>query len=195
MRASWCVYPVLLACLAAGCISAPPLPTFGAVPEFSLTTSSNAELRRETLLGQPWIASFGFTRCAGPCPLMSARMQALGARIPPTVRRVSISVDPEYDTPEVLAAYAASFSATEPEWTFAVGTQESTHDLVVKGFKLGLARTPDDDPRAAAEPITHSTRFTLVDASGEIRGYYDPFAPDGLDQLARDVRRLLKEQQ
>ena len=177
----------------AGCRQAPPLPTFGKVPAFELVTSRGAHLDREQLLGSPWVVDFVFSRCPGPCPRMSSQMKALGPLLPPEVRRLSVSVDPSFDTPEVLDRYAASFEAAEPSWTFAVGSDETLQALMVDGFKLGLARTPTDDPRALSEPITHSTRFALVDAEGNIRGYYDPFAEDGIQQLARDARRLLEE--
>jgi protein SCO1/2 len=177
----------------AGCRPTPPLPTFGDVPPFELITATGARLDRSQLLGSPWIVDFVFSRCPGPCPRMGSQMKALGPLLPPGIRRISVSVDPSYDTPEVLARYAASFEATEPSWTFAVGSDATLQRLMVDGFKLGLARTPTDDPRALAEPITHSTRFALVDAKGTIRGYYDPFADDGIHQLARDARRLLEE--
>lgn len=170
-----------------GCRSE-PLPTFGAVPDFSLTTAGELDLRRTDLLGQPWIVDFVFTRCPGPCPMMSSQMKRLGPLLPDAVRRVSVTVDPAFDTPAVLRGYAASFEATEPAWTFATGPFEAVRALAIDGFHLGFSSEGSPE----APEITHSTRFALVDAAGQIRGYYDPFEPKAIPQLARDATRLAK---
>jgi protein SCO1/2 len=166
------------------------LPDLGEVPGFALVDHRGARVTREQLAGSPWVADFVFTRCTSVCPLMTEKMAALGPALPPSVRRVSVSVDPTHDTPEVLARYAQEHAGGDPGWLFLTGGEEEVHRLVVGGFKLGLAKTPADDPRAAAEPITHSTRIVLVDAAARIRGYYDAFDPAELETLARDAGAL-----
>lgn len=166
------------------------LPLLGEVPRFALVDRSGAPIGRDQLAGRPWVADLIFTRCKSVCPLMTEKMAALGPALPPAVRRVSVSVDPAHDTPEVLARYAAEHDGGDASWLFLTGPEAEVRRLAVDGFKLGVAVTPPDDPRAAEEPITHSTRFVLVDAEGRIRGYYDAFDAAATEALARDAAAL-----
>lgn len=180
---------VLLAILAArsrGTRADPP-PVVASLPGFLLTDQDGHEVRLEDLLGRPWVADFIFTRCPGPCPLMTRRMAELGGRLPAGVRRVSFTVDPGYDTPEVLAAYAREHGAGE-DWLFLTGPREAIWDLSVTGFKLGVGEA--EGLIQAEGPILHSTRFVLVDAEGAIRGYYDAFEEQEVERLLREVRAV-----
>jgi protein SCO1/2 len=114
-------------------------------------------------------------------------MARLQSRLPEEIRLVSFSVDPEHDTPEVLSEYANRYNADSERWLFLTGTMDAIEKLSVGGFKLAL------DPTAGteAEPITHSSRFVLVDREGRIRGYYGNEDPDALDRLISDAKRLL----
>lgn len=171
-------------------VEAEELPHLGELPAFSLVDHRGEPVTREALGGGPWVADFVFTRCKSVCPLMTEKMAALGPKLPAGVRRVSVSVDPEHDTPEVLAGYAAEHAGGDPSWLFLTGDGDAVRQLVVGGFKLGLAQTPPDDPAFAQDPITHSTRFVLVDATGAIRGYYDAFDPEDVETLARHAAAL-----
>jgi len=160
---------------------------FWPVPPFKMvgvTALGQTTLRKEDLLGHPWVADFIFTRCAGPCPLMSLKMAALQRVLPPAVRLVSFSVDPDHDTPEVLQAYAKRFGADPRRWIFVRGEKEALHRLIYAGFRLSLAEN------RAAPPgfqLAHSTRFALVDAEGVIRGFYDSAQPSFIEALRRDM--------
>ena len=166
------------------------LPVLGEVPAFRLVDSSGAVAGRGELAGKPWFAGLVFTRCRTACPLIVERMDALGAELGDGVWRVAVSVDPAHDTPERLRAFAAEHDAREPSWVFLTGAEEEVRRLVVEGFKLGVARTPEDDPRAALEPITHSTKLVLVDGAGRIRGYYDAFDEASNEALIEHARAL-----
>ena len=167
-----------------------PPPELGSAPQFRLINRDGGAIDSTELLGAPWVADFIFTRCALSCPRMTERMLRLEELIPSGLRRVSFSVDPEYDSPEVLQLYADTWGITDSEWLFLTGQKESIRRLVIEGFKLGL----DDEPPPGAanpdEPILHSTRFVLVDGEGVIRGYYDALRPEELDRLIRDVGAL-----
>lgn len=169
--------------------SPPSLPQMGQVPEFALTNRDGRPVHRSDLDGRPWVADFIFTRCPASCPMMSARMARLNRDLPADlpVRLVSISVDPEHDTPEVLQRYAGSFQATD-RWLFLTGGREDVRRLCVEGFKLGLDMEPG--PGMGPEPILHSTRFVLVDGRGGIRGYYEAFDEDSTAKLKRDLLAL-----
>lgn len=161
------------------------LPVYGRVPDFTLIDQAGQPLTLASLKGRPWIADFIFTSCAGTCPQMTARMSSLQGKIPPEVHLVSVSVDPERDTPPVLAEYAARHGADPARWHFLTGKPEAIVPLVSQGFRLSYAEGTDP-----AEPIIHSIRFVLVDGGGAIRGYYDSTEPAQLDRLVRDAGAL-----
>jgi cytochrome oxidase Cu insertion factor (SCO1/SenC/PrrC family) len=161
---------------------AAPLPVYGTVAPFSLSERSGSVLSSEGLSGKPWIASFIFTNCPNQCPMMSHKMSLLQQTLPPDVKLVSISVDPERDTPEALAKYAKSFHADEARWLFLTGAKEE-----VKGVLRSFHMDNSDDPDL------HSLRFALVDPSGAIRGYYDSTDVEALKKLPRDVEALRRE--
>ena len=93
--------------------------------------------------GKIWVANFIFTRCAGPCPMMTSRMaelnQALGNKAT-DVELVSITVDPEYDTPEVLKQYGEQAGASPDRWKFLTGPKDQIETVVMKGFLQALAQ-------------------------------------------------------
>jgi protein SCO1/2 len=169
-----------------------PPPVLGRVPDFQLINRDGRKIGLADLAGRPWVADFIFTSCPASCPMMTLRLSAFEQDLPDDlgVHLVSFSVDPEHDTPEVLQRYAESFDAP-PRWLFLTGTRDQIYDLSKQGFKLGV----DDSPGAAvdgAEPILHSTRFTLVDGAGNIRGYYDAFDKAAVERLRRDLIGLAR---
>ena len=169
-----------------------PLPVYGKLPAFSLVNRDGRTIRLEDLAGAPWVADFIFTRCPASCPMMSSRMARLESNLPRDLDLllVSISVDPAYDTPEVLERYAKKFEAPE-RWLFLTGEREDVRRLSIEGFKLGLDMDPPPG-MAGPEPILHSTRFVLVDGEGQIRGYYEAFDEASTEKLRRDLLRLAK---
>ena len=166
----------------------PDLPRLGAAPVFTLVSGEGKKVTRDDLAGKVWIADFIFTRCGGSCPILSARMAALAERTVdvPGLRFVSFGVDPEYDTPEVLAEYGRKLGADPARWTFLHGERLVIRALIKDGFKLAI----EDGVADSVEPILHSTRFVLVDGEGTIRGYYDGMEQPPVDRLEKDARAL-----
>ncbi len=173
--------------LLAGCQRQKTLPVFYPVPDFSLTERSNRTVKLQDFEGKVWVADFIFTSCAGMCPAMSEKMQKLQQTLPSEIQLVSFSVDPERDTPEVLASYAERYKADPNRWLFLTGPKDAMRNLSLEGFKLAL----DETQGTQIEPITHSSRFVLVDKAGRIRGYYGSEDEEAMTRLAEDVRRLL----
>jgi len=169
----------------------PPPPTLrpagvlGQAPQFELTERSGAAVSTAGLAGRVWVVDFIFTHCAGPCPLMSTRMARLQTAVQDLqdVRLVSISVDPERDTPQRLSEYADRYRADPDKWLFLSGDFEVIRTTAVDGFKLG----------SLDDPIIHSDRFVLVDALGAIRGYFDSTEPAVVDELSAAIRAVLAE--
>ena len=162
---------------------------YWALPDFTLTERGGQPLHLADLAGKVWVADFFYTTCPGPCPMLTSRLsevqKALGSN--PEVRLVSISVDPEKDTPEVLKVYAERFKAGA-NWLFCTGEKEAVYGLAHDGFKLPIAAgTPDSGP------VTHSTRLILVDRHGTVRGFFEGTTEDGVQALVSAIRRLLDE--
>lgn len=161
------------------------LPVLSTLPDFSLTSDKGTEVTKATLAGKVWIADFFFTSCSGPCPVMTRSMAEVAKKLElyPEVEFVSFSVDPETDTPEVLARYGEKFGANPARWHFLTGTVEAIQQIAVKGFMIG----------SVDDPVIHSTKFCLVDQKGQIRGYYTGTEAAETDQLIAAVHRLLEK--
>lgn len=174
------------------------------VPEFQLTERSGKTVTRDDLKGKVWVAAFVFTRCSGPCPQITGNMARLQKELAdlPDVRLVTISVDPERDTPAVLQEYAKNFGADPERWLFLTGDKAAVHSLVEKGFRLGVTETKGT-ARTPGNEVDHSTKLVLVDKQGRIRGYFDGKfaaapddptpAPEKFLELRRQVQTLLRE--
>lgn len=166
------------------------LPRLSDVPDFTAVSASGGAVTKASLAGTPFVADFVFTTCRGICPGMTAKMRALQDQLrdEPRIRLVSFTVDPDHDTPEVLARYGQEHGAEPSRWLFLRTDKERIRTLCREGFKLAV----EDADKAAVEPILHSTRFVLVDANGTIRGYYDSSEPGAMTALAADARRLAR---
>lgn len=163
-------------------------PPIAEVPDFSFTTQEGKTLTKADLLGKVWIADFIFTRCAGPCPVMTSHMAELAAKVSkiPNVKLVSISVDPLYDTPAVLAQYANNIHADPRQWYFVTGPLEKIAAFTQQGMKQSLVSTSGEMPN-------HSTRFLVVDQNGMIRSCHDVTDPEMAQKVLLDVGSLVRQ--
>jgi protein SCO1/2 len=165
----------------------------GTLPAFSLTDQRGQPFGSRELAGHVWVADFIFTSCQGVCPLLSERMAEVGRRarkLGPDFHLVSVSVDPERDTPERLAAYGARFGANPLAWSFLTGPLGAVEKAVVDGFKVGMGKEPaNTDNVQQPFEIFHGENLVLVDRELRIRGYFPP-TPEGLDQLMEAVGRV-----
>jgi protein SCO1/2 len=167
------------------------LSDYGSVPEFSLVERSGRNATLATLRGKVWIANFIYTTCTDTCPTQSAAMAKLQEQFngQSALRFVSISVDPERDTPEVLSRYAERYKASADRWLFLTGDKEQIAQLVQGGFRLSAAALTDGSSKETV--ILHSPRFVLVDGENHIRGYYDSRDQPALERLNKDIFTLL----
>lgn len=170
----------------------PPLDVIATLPHFELTERDGTRVALADLAGAPWVADFVFTRCRIYCPRLTERMRELRARLPEParVRSVSFTVDAAYDSPEVLARFAAGYGIAGRDWLWLTDGPDSTRRLVREGFLLPV----EDQPEVAAMPVLHSNRFALVDAAGRVRFTVEAFAPDALDRLLEALARLEREE-
>jgi len=170
-----------------------PPPVIGPLPEYTLVDSDGQAFGSAQLRGQVYIVSFFFTSCRSICPAIMHGMlqlqQGFDARGIKGIHLVSISVDPETDTPGVLHAYGKDLGVDPARWTLLTGDPEKVRTLVVDGFKTPLAPAPAT-PLNPIE-IAHSGKVVLVDQSGGIRGYYDTDQM-GLDEVFNRAQHVLR---
>lgn len=168
------------------------LKQYGPVPDFNLTERGGTDVNLAQLRGKIWIADFIYTSCTDTCPLQTAAMAKLQKEFAANlnVQFVSVSVDPERDTPQVLSAYADKHDADRRRWYFLTGQRDEVIKLMRDGFHLSVAALPDSGQGNGIIP--HSSRFVLVDGQAQIRGYYDSRAMDGVARLRNDIETLLK---
>lgn len=157
--------------------------TLFSAPAFEGTDQYGELFRSASLMGHVWVASFMFTSCQTVCPDLNAKQRELQEEFANRgVRFVSISTDPENDTPDALRRYAANYDAKPGVWHFLQMPIAAVRALSTDGFKLMDPESPD----------MHSTRFILVDAEGSIRGFYDCEDEARLAALRTDIRALLE---
>jgi len=179
----------------------PQLGVLGPVVDFSLTNQDNRDVSLADLTNQVWVADIIFTRWAGPCPRMTAQMKSLQEALPKNsgAKLVTLTTDPEFDTPEVLKRYGQRFGADFNRWTFLTGTKEGIAGLAAGSLKLGSTPVAPTDQKNAADLFIHTTIFVLVDKHARLRGIFETGGEDVnwensvRPKLFADIRRLERE--
>src|SRR5215831_17539355 len=165
-----------------------PLSKIGPAPEFTLTTQDNARLSLRDLRGKVVAVTFIYASCADTCPLLTAKLASLQARLgadfSPKVFFASITVDPERDTPEVLTRYAQAHGAKPAGWAFLTGTPAEIL-AVEKKYGIFARKNPRGD-------VDHTFLTSLIDRDGILRVQYLGVRFDPNELLA-DLRSLLRE--
>ncbi|SHH17287.1 protein SCO1/2 [Virgibacillus chiguensis] len=159
------------------------------VMDFTYTTQDNEKLSLEDLKGNYWIADFIFTNCTTVClPMTSnlAKLQQKTNEANMDIQFVSFSVDPEYDTPDVLKEYAKEYQANLDNWTFLTGYDfEKIKEFSIKSFKSMVAPPPEGN-----DQVTHGTSFFLVNPEGEVIKKYNGVQADSIDTMVNDLKEL-----
>lgn len=167
---------------------------FQTIPDFNLTDESGKSFSAKTLQGKIYVTSFFFTRCGTVCPKITSQLSRVqdAFHLDPEVQLLSISVDPKFDQPEKLAAYAKRFDANKGQWHFLTGEKKAIYPLVLKGFHVPLADASEYDAaiKNPDETFIHSERLVLVDKEGIIRGFYDGTDKKEVDRLLVEIKVL-----
>lgn len=161
-----------------------PLPEIGVMPDFKLVDQSGGIVTSESYAGKTLLVGFIYTNCPDICPMTTAKMRSIQqdlaqAGLLGDVQLLSFSVDPERDTPDVLAKYAAQYKADLGTWRFLTGGPEYVHRLIVEGFKFGTQKMDQHEHDHEKEitggqpyMVSHTDRIALVDRQGRIRAAY-----------------------
>lgn len=178
---------LFLMVLSFGGCSQPP-PVLGQLPDFSFLDQRGRAIGRNDLKGSVWVADFIYTGCGDVCPMLTQKMGELQKtlqHLPPGVKLVSFTVDPENDTPERLAEYAERFDADPDRWLFLTGPMGEIEKTIEEGFKIAVEKK-------SAFEIVHGDRFELIDQQGRIRGFYEA-NPKGMKGLVKGIKQLSRE--
>ena len=164
------------------------LPTIGPAPDFALTSQDGAQVSLADFRGKVVAVTFIFTSCADTCPLLTAKMaqvqDELGSIFGSKIAFVSITVDPERDTPEVLKQYAQNFGANLNGWAFLTGDPTVLHE-VERSYGVFAAKELDGN-------VDHTFLTSVVDRQGALRVQYLGVRFDP-QEFRRDLLGLLDE--
>lgn len=151
-----------------------PLPVYGQIADFTLTNQNGQVVSLADLQGKVWVADIIFTRCAGPCPVMTRHMKELQDALSSAsqAKLVTLTTDPEFDTPPVLRAYAARFGADTNRWMFLTGTKPQIGKLAIDSLKLSAVEKKPEERDSPEDLFVHSTIFVVVDRQARLRGIF-----------------------
>ena len=176
----------------------PPLPIYYQVPEFSLTNEFGKPFGSKDLNGRFYIANFMFTSCPTTCPALMAKLDLVQKRVRGLGTKIAIAtftVDPEFDTPEVLYKYARKRHSNPFIWSYLTGSRESLEKIVINGFKVPMGNKEPVEKLLAEGKVTlfdiaHTERLVLVDDKGRRRGYYSTEKVE-MDRMMIDLGLLV----
>jgi cytochrome oxidase Cu insertion factor (SCO1/SenC/PrrC family) len=167
------------------------LPVIGQISDFTLTNQNGQFATLADLTNHVWVADIIFTRCAGPCPRMTGQMKSLQDLLPPTsdAKLVTLTTDPDFDTPSVMKRYGEHFGADFNRWTFLTGTKAEIAALASGSLKLSAMPVKLEDQKSVADLFIHTTIFVVVDKHAQLRGIFET-GGDGVD-WTNDVQSKL----
>ncbi len=179
-----------------GAPSTAPLPVLRTISSMDLVDQEGEPINLQTFRGQPWFANIIFTRCPGPCARMTQKMRQLQEALPAEaseVQLVSLTTDPDFDTPEVLSQYARKFQADTRSWKFLTGTKEEIVRVSTQEWLLVMLEKGEAERESPNDIFLHSTLTVLMDGLGRIRGTYEILEEGQLEEALADLQRLLQE--
>jgi protein SCO1/2 len=173
------------------------MPVLSTVSDFALTNETGRVVTLADLRDKVWVADIIFTRCPGPCAKMTKQMSELQSALPPdeAIRLVSLTADPEFDTPDVLKKYGERFGASSARWQFLTGRKLDVYRLATKGLLLAVDEIKADERTSPDDLFMHSTLFVIVDKQGRVRGSFDGTEASSRSKILAAIKALLKEKQ
>ena len=168
------------------------------VPAFDFINQDSQAITNDFYKGKVYVVEFFFSSCTTICPIMNRNMLQVSKEFASQENFgiASISIDPSFDTPQVLKAYASRYKATHPNWNFLTGDKDTIHKLSNEGFKLFAAQDKDE-----IDGFSHSGLFALIDQNGVVRSrkdkhgnplfYYNGLEQESIDMLIQDIKKLL----
>lgn len=171
------------------------LPVLRQTGDFTGTNQLGKTVTSASLRGRPYAVNLIFTRCPGPCRQLSGVMRRVAGSLPPGARSglVSVTSDPEFDTPEVLAAYGAKFEADPSRWQFVTSGRDAIRKWVTQDLMLVLVEKSEEERDGPDDLFLHSTLIVILDAQGRVRTAFEGLEPDVVDRVTAALVQLEKE--
>ncbi len=203
MRLKIIVLNFLVALLAFSCSQEKKLPFLGPkqvnaqgdtvyhqIPSFRFLNQDSVFVSEKDVEGKVYVADFFFTTCPTICPKMKTQMLRIYERYKDRdeVRIISHSIDPDFDTPNVLKDYATRLQVKAPKWNLLTGDKAAIYQLGQKSYMVSAQEDPNE-----AGGFVHSGAFILVDKNRHVRGIYDGTVEAEVNHLLEDMEILLKE--
>ena len=160
------------------------------IRDFSFTDQNGEEVTQETFKDKIYVADFFFTTCPTICPIMKTQMLRVYEKYKdnPDVLLLSHTIDPKHDSVEVLHEFAERLGVNTGSWHFVTGDEAEIYDIGQNSYMV-TARDDPDEPGG----YLHSGAFLLIDKERRIRGIYDGTNKEKVDDLMKDMDKLLKE--
>ncbi len=160
------------------------------IRDFKLVNQDGVSVTDSFLKDKIYVADFFFTTCPTICPVMSNELERVQEAFEGDlgIQIVSHTVQPEYDSPEILKEYAALHKANPNQWTFLTGDKSEIYSLARKSY---FAVTTEGD--GGISDFIHTENFVLVDKKKRIRGFYDGTSADDVNRLIKDIKILKDE--
>lgn len=160
------------------------------ISDFSLIDTNKKKVTKADLLGKPWIVCFVFTHCALTCPTVTNSMRDLQDQLKDyDFRLVTMTVDPERDTPEVLKGYGETRGADFRKWMFLGGDQREIYRLIQGSFKMPVKELQGEKRKQGFEFI-HSNNIMLVDEKGVVLGKFDATNGPQMAALRKELQKV-----
>jgi protein SCO1/2 len=169
-----------------------PYPVISTVQDFTLTNQLGELLTLSDLKGKVWVANIIFTQCPGPCAKLTQEMAVLQKTISGDVQFLTLTTDPDFDTPAVLKRYGERFKADPSNWFFATGSKKTIAQIAITDLKLTAVEKEESQRENENDLFIHSTNFIIVDKKGRVRASVEalePFAQETLQKIIKDLQR------
>lgn len=168
------------------------LPIVNRVQPFNFTNQDGQQVTQQTVEGKVYVAEYFFTTCPSICPMLNANMKKVyeAYKDEPGFMILSHTVDPDNDNVARLKWYADSMKVNTKQWEFLTGRKDSLYQAARNSYLLD---DPQNNLQNINEQFLHTQFFALVDRSGKVRKIYDGLKKDEIEELKKDIKRLLKE--
>jgi protein SCO1/2 len=175
--------------------SGPPLPVISGISQFQLTNQLGRAVTLGDLRGKVTVANVIFTRCPGPCLTMSRQFAGLQRKLSTDgeVRLVSLTIDPEFDTPEILRRYGEKLGTDPDRWWFLTGGLQELRRLAIDDFKFVARPKAEEQMESKDDLFIHSTYFMILDRKARLRAVVESAEPNALEKTMKLVNRLLAD--
>jgi protein SCO1/2 len=176
-------------------VDSKPLPVIGEVAPFRLTNQLGAPVSSETLRGQAWAANVIFSRCPTLCVGLSQQMERMQLLLErgASTRLISLTADPEFDTPPTLLAYGRRFEANTNRWWFLTGPKADVYRLATNSLKFTVMENADPANAKIEDLFIHSTAYVVVDKRLRLRLVVQGERPEAEATILEALRRLSRE--